>query len=291
MVCRKSLGGLVRVVGVSLVVLMGAPRLAASETLEVEARATWMTAAQPEIHLLLQGGRTQTRVLAVYLPERVTCDGKEAARSEKRKIFDTLSRLPFALTTGELRPDSWLHRSFPVGGYWALNGECIATYRVADWSSGKVLASGEISIPSTPSPHVETSASKDSIGVSVQVERDSRFPELYLVKLLVRNREDHAVLVSQSDRRLACGAGTTVESAYRPDVIQGEDSGPVWIPKRSWAVLQDAVTVRAGSIIGCTVDAELAAYRVGEGLVPVKRVREKITEAGELRRIVHGGPE
>jgi hypothetical protein len=154
-----------------------------------------------------------------------------------------------------------------------------------------VLASGEIPIPSTPPPHEETSASKGSIDVSVEVEGDSRFRDLYLVKLLVRNREDHAVLVAQSDRRLDCGKGSNVDWAFRPDVIQGEDSGVVSIPKQSWAVLQDAVAVRAGSIVGCAIEVEIAAYRLGEGLVPVKRVREAITRTGQLRRIVHGAPE
>ena len=289
---RGSLGGLAKAVGIFLLGSLGTPQPSASEPIRVETRTTWTTAAQPEIHLLLQADHTTTGTVAVFLPEHVVCDGKEApSASEKLRIFDTLSRLPFSLTTGELRPDAWLHRSYPVGGYRVLSGQCIATYRVADWTSGKTLVSGEIPISAIPPAFDETSASGGSLDVSMETERDSRFGELHLVKLLVRNREDHAVLISESDRRLSCSSGSSADWAFRPNVIQGEDSGPVWVPAKSWAVLQNAVALRAGSIVGCKVEVELSAYRVGEGLVPVKRFQAEIRQSGHLRRITHGGTE
>lgn len=287
---KQLLDVLVRSVVVAPLASIGVP--AASETVHAETRTTWMTAAQPEIHLLLQSDLAASRVLTIYFPEDVFCDGKKAALdSEKARIFDTLSRLPFPLTTGELKSNAWLHRSFPIGGYRVLRGQCVATFRVSDWTSGETLATGEIPIPLKPPAHEESSASEDNIDVSLGVERDSRFQELYLLKLLVRNRGNHSVLISESGRRFSCGQGANAEWALRPDVIQGEDSGPVVIPEQSWVVLQNAVTVRSSSIIGCLIEVEFSAYRVGEGLVTVKRFRGEIEEVGSLRRIVHGGPE
>jgi len=259
--------------------------VAHTEGVTIDSRVSWASAARPEIHLLLESAEDRARTLSVALPRQVRCRSGEAPRDHERsRLFRDLSAFQSELTLGRLEGRGWLHRSFPVGTITEVKGSCSAAYEVRDWTSGELLASGTIEIPEKPPHRQGGEFSAESVSVAVAAEKDEDFAGLHVARVLVRNRESHGLVLYETDRRLACEQGTDADWALRHAALQGEDSGPVWVPGGRWAVFLNSIRVRSGSLSRCVMEVEISAFHPIEGIRPVTSRSFSLSGVGTIKR-------
>jgi hypothetical protein len=253
--------------------------------ISAEGRVTWMSAAQPEVHLLVKSDDQSEREVSVALPSSVECAGRRASPdAERRSIFRSLTPFHESVTVGAVSEHRWLHRSFPVGGFFSMDLPCVVGFKITDWKTGATLLDGKISVPASREPHDWLPQGERDLSVTMQIERDEDFKNLYILRLLVENKESNGILAAETERMILCPAGTEAEWALRPGVLQGEDTGPAWIPGGSWGVFVNAIHLRKGRLAGCEVRVDLSANIRLEGLVPVKSVREVLRVDGTIWR-------
>jgi len=259
--------------------------VAHAEGVRIDTQVTWTSAGQPEIHLLLENTEDRARTLSVALPRKILCRGGEVPRDHRRsRVFRDLSAFHSELTLGRLEVRGWLHRSFPVGTIIEVKEPCSALYEVRDWTSGELLASGTIEIPEKPPHRQGAEFSGESVSIALVAEKDEDFSGIHVARILVRNREDHGLVLYETDRRLGCEQGTDADWALRHAVLQGEDSGPVWVPRGRWAVFLNSIRVRSGSLSGCVMEVEISALHPIEGIRPVASRSFSLNGVGTIER-------
>lgn len=260
-------------------------RASAREGLAVDARVSYSSAAQPELHVLVRNTSSDERILSVWAPRQVECSEKNPPIDRRREwIFLDLTNWHAELTVGRVRPGGWLHRSFPLGERWKSLENCRAEFVVSDWHSGEVIARDSISLDAG-SPRRRLATVRAGMGkLDAVLEEDRDREGLLVLRVLVRNASSEGFVAYETARDVFCnGQPKVVNWTPRGGVLQGEDTGPVWVPPGGWGVF---VNVLTGSkpLRECEANIGVSALDRSGQSEPIARMTVSLAPEGYLER-------
>jgi hypothetical protein len=253
------------------------------DDLEVAARVSWMTPAQPEVHLLLKNPTDKPIEFSLWLgrgrgKRKTTCRANLSTVDPNfYQRFDRNIGISRVMTEGVVPAKGWTHRSYLVGASGGV-APCEVPFTLG--SNGKTIE-GEVSIPEER----ETGRPAPSAGVSLTWERvieESRVADdSLIVRLLVRNRGTHPIWASITARELSCRAGAISWRAHY-GTIQGEAVGPAVVQPGEWIVFADVVDLAPGQDPKeCSARLQISVLTEG-GLRNVELAEFDLKPAGEF---------
>lgn len=218
--------------------------------LSVEARTTWATPAQPEVHLLLRNSTGEVIPFALWIgsmpgDEEIECAGTmQGIHPKPFTRFAYWNGISNGHSTGFVPPHGWAHRSLVLGVHGLL-APCNIPYKLVlldDDGATREVIEGQIEVVD-PLPFDRGEASERGVKSSAIVEKDERYDRRLIVRTLVENKEDHPLVVLVGSRTLECPEGVRAGWALSHATVQGEDVGPFQIRPGKWAVFVAAVDV------------------------------------------------
>ena len=96
-------------------------------------------------------------------------------------------------TNGIVHPKSWLHRSYPLAQEATLNHPCIAKVSVNDKETYQEIYSETLQVPQKPPKSLITNRGAPTVSAEAIVEQDRSFPDLMIIRVLVRNHMDQGI--------------------------------------------------------------------------------------------------
>ncbi len=236
-------------ISLSLLFILGAEG-GNNNGLSVEARTTWATPAQPEVHLLLRNPTEKAVPFALWIgsmpgDEDIECAGTmQGVHPKPFTRFAYWNGISTGHSTGFVPPDGWAHRSLVLGVHGLL-APCRVPYKLVlldDEGATREAINGEIEV-GDPLPFDRGKATNGGVSSSVVVEKDERYDRRLIVRTLVENKGGHPLVVLVGSRTLDCPEGVRAGWALSHATVQGEDVGPFEIQPGKWAVFVTGVDV------------------------------------------------
>ncbi len=266
--------------------LVISPVAAFADKVETMTALSWNSAAQPILNVLALNEGEASRTLNVVAPEAIRCNGEKIKSVPKQyRRFLDITNWHSPSTDGVVRAGSWLHRSFPLGLEAPLEGSCEATFRVTDKESGETIESGRIDIPLEPPKREVSDLKNPAVSAEMLIEEDRDYPELLVVRVLARNNGQKGLVLYEEGRNVQCSDGCRIEWPMNGGVLQGEDSGPIWIGPGEWAAFVNVARFkRSSEAKPCTIDLRLSALHESGSRQEVARISGPLMPSGYISR-------
>jgi len=268
---------------VSVLVALASPG-AGGGPLEIETGTTWMTPAQPEVHVLLMNPSDQAVDFTLWLGRGRGTRKLECARDLRGvdpnfyRRFDRLIGISQVMTSGTVPARGWAHRAFPIGAGGGVP-PCRVPFSMQ--AEGSDVISGDIDVPADPPADNAVSLGEVAISMQAMTERDRLDRQKVILRLLVRNNGPKSTRVAITDRGIHC-SDATVGWVLHFGSLQGEDVGPTVVEPGGWAVFVDAARLgNAAKVELCRGKIQLSAFVDGD-MEPVAEAEFSLAPTGEF---------
>jgi hypothetical protein len=227
----------------------------------IESTVTWMTGAQPEVHLLIENKTDRSIEFSSRLGRGkgggTSCAGNlDAVDPRFNERFDRRLGISRIMTTGTIPARGWAHRSYPVGES-GLVPPCDVPYAIS--VDGAEL-SGVVHVAFERPTWEGAEVTARSLVVAHAVEENRYAPPGVIVRSLVRNQERTPIYILMSRRDIECAPGHAGRFSLHETVLQGEDVGPAVVPPSGWLVfVNDVALDRSEDAKMCSIRVELSA--------------------------------